>query len=116
MSPFLFAAFAMASSIHKDNFDNIVSAVSANIERRKKIGTWIENNSTVFTKFWNFEQVPSTEKNAKANNQERSRHRDRSPGKLFGKSRNFANSNKLLRNRVYHYCEKLDILSSLFVS
>lgn len=46
--PSSFDALAMASSLNENSFDQIVNAVQANIERRKKIGIWNKeaNNST----------------------------------------------------------------------
>lgn len=60
----------------------------------------------VFAKTSIFEQALLMKNNSRANIHERSGHRGRSLKKVFGKPRNFENSNKLSKNRVCHYCVK----------
>lgn len=65
--PASFGALAMASSLSTSSFEEIVNAVSANIERKKKLGTWKHENKSLSAHFANSLSLQRSGNNSKFN-------------------------------------------------
>lgn len=104
--PESFASLAMASSLNQNTFEEIVNAVQANIERKKKLGTWKSSAETPGPSV-NFSDGNFSQQNTNRNGRGRGHGRGRGRGcGRGGRGRGgYFNQGDA---RTCHYCGKRD--------